>query len=302
MRNDKKKLGGSVVAMVTPMTPIGEVDWRAFRGLIDFHIAEGTDAILIAGTSGESPTVSMEENRKLIGDAVAHADGRISIVAGTGANATDEAIALSRFAADAGADYSLSVAPYYNRPTQEGMYRHFCAIAESADIPLILYNVPSRTASDLQNETALRLAAVDNIVGIKDAVGDVIRARELIDNSPSDFLCFSGDDKTAREYMLAGGDGVISVTANVAPKKMHEMCQAAISGDAESAAEIDSALAAFHRAQAIESNPIPTKWSLWKMGKIDRGIRLPLTELTESNYAAVADALAAAGIAITEFA
>jgi 4-hydroxy-tetrahydrodipicolinate synthase len=290
---------GSIVAVATPMGRDGALDWGAFAGLIDFHVKEQTAAIVAAGTTGESPTVTMEENRRLIKIAVEHCAGRIPIIAGTGANATAEAVSLSKFARAAGADYALSVAPYYNRPTQEGMYRHFRAAAEESGIATILYNVPARTASDIADETVLRLAELPLIAGIKDATGDIKRGRELmaaVRQIRPDFAFYSGDDKTAREYILAGGDGVISVTANVAPRLMSEMCAAALAGDEAAARAADDKLAAFHRAQSAESNPIPVKWALAKMGLIPDGIRLPLTPLARQYQDEVTAALDAAGV------
>ncbi len=289
---------GSIVAIVTPMLPDGEIDWAAFDALIDWHIAERTDGIVVVGTTGESPTVSFEEHVALIERAVRHAAGRIPIIAGTGANSTAEAIFLAKEAARVGANAHLSVVPYYNKPTQEGLYRHFRAIAEAVDLPLILYNVPGRTVADLSNDTVVRLAQIPNIVGIKDATGNIDRAYDLFERVPEHFLCYTGDDLTALPFLLLGGKGVISVTANVAPRAMHEMCQAAFAHDLATANAINRRLLGLHRALFCEANPIPVKWALTQMGRIQEGIRLPLTPLGAANAPVVWAALARAGIAI----
>jgi 4-hydroxy-tetrahydrodipicolinate synthase len=289
-------LSGSVVAIVTPMLEDGALDLDGFRKLLDWHIAEGTDGIVVVGTTGESPTVDNEEHWLLIKTAVAHVAKRVPVVAGTGANSTREAIEHSRHAKKAGADYSLSVVPYYNKPTQDGLYLHFKAIAESADIPQILYNVPGRTVADMQNDTVLRLAQIPNIVGIKDATANMERASDLIRRKPKDFLVFSGDDGTALPLMLLGGQGVISVTANIAARAMHEMCVAALSGDFAGAREINGRLLGLHRHLFCEANPIPVKWAAQQMGLIKGGIRLPLTTLSPACRDQVRDAMRDAGI------
>ena len=289
-------LQGSLVAIITPMREDGELDLDAFRRLIDWHIREGTDGIVIVGTTGESPTVDWDEHRLLIKTAVDHAAGRIPIVAGTGANATSEAVELSAFAKEAGADCTLSVVPYYNKPTQEGLYRHFKTIAEAVELPMILYNVPGRTVADLQNDTVLRLAQVPNIVGIKDATANLERGSDLIRRLPRGFSVFSGDDATGLALMLLGGRGVISVTANVAPRLMHEMCAAALAGDTAKSREINDRLLPLHRNLFLEANPIPVKWAAQQMGLIQGGIRLPLTPLSAAHHEAVREALRHAGI------
>lgn len=290
-------LQGSLVAIVTPMQEEGELDLGAFRKLIDWHIGEGTDGIVVVGTTGESPTVDFDEHHLLIKTAVDHAAGRIPVIAGTGANSTREAIELAAYAKQVGATMSLSVVPYYNKPTQEGLYRHFRAIAEAVDIPQILYNVPGRTVADMQNETVLRLAQVPNIVGIKDATANLERGADLLRRKPRDFLVFSGDDATGLALMLLGGHGVISVTANAAPRLMHEMCAAALSGDIARAREINNRLLGLHRHLFCEANPIPVKWVVQQMGLIKGGIRLPLTPLSEGFYPQVREAMRQAGIA-----
>jgi 4-hydroxy-tetrahydrodipicolinate synthase len=275
-------LKGSLVAIVSPMHEDGSLDLESFRSLLDWHIAQGTDGIVAVGTTGESPTVDFEEHCLLIRTAVEQVGGRIPVIAGTGANSTREAIELQAFAHKAGADITLSVVPYYNKPTQEGLYRHFKAIAESVDLPLIMYNVPGRTVCDMTNDTALRLAQVPNIVGIKDATGNLERGADLVRRAPRDFAVYSGDDGTALALMLIGGDGVISVTANAAPRLVHEMCAAAASGDLARARSINNKLLGLHRHLFVEANPIPVKWVLQSMGRIEGGIRLPLTPLSSS--------------------
>ncbi len=268
---------GSLVAIVTPMHPDGSVDEAAFLRLIDWHVEQGTDAIVAVGTTGESATLDEQEHCDAIALVVRQAAGRIPVIAGTGANSTSEAITLTRCASEAGADACLLVTPYYNKPTQEGLYLHFKAVAEAVDIPQILYNVPGRTAVDMLPETVARLAPIDNIVGLKEATGDLDRIRRLRELTPPDFAIYSGDDATAREAMLLGANGDISVTANVAPGAMHAMCAAALAGDAAGAAEIDARLVGLHKDLFLESNPIPVKWAVAEMGLIGRGIRLPLT-------------------------
>ena len=290
-------LRGSVVAIVSPMDEGGDLDLESFRKLLDWHIKEGTDGIVVVGTTGESPTVDYDEHCLLIKTAVDHVAKRIPVIAGTGANSTREAIELSAYAKKAGADMSLSVVPYYNKPTQEGLYQHFKAIAEAVELPQILYNVPGRTVADMQNDTVLRLAQVPNIVGIKDATANLERGSDLIRRKAKDFLLFSGDDATGLALMLLGGDGVISVTANVAAKAMHELCAAALAGNLVKAREINDRLLGLHRHLFCEANPIPVKWAARQMGLIKGGIRLPLTPLSPSCYDLVRDALRQAGIA-----
>jgi 4-hydroxy-tetrahydrodipicolinate synthase len=288
---------GSMVAIVTPMKEGGELDLDAFRRLIDWHVAEGTDGIVVVGTTGESPTVDFDEHHLLIRTAVEHVAKRVAVVAGTGANSTREAIELAAYAKQAGADMSLSVVPYYNKPTQEGLYRHFRAIAEAVEMPHIVYNVPGRTVADLQNDTVLRLADVPNIVGIKDATANLERGSDILRRKPADFAVYSGDDATGLALMLLGGQGVISVTANVAPHLMHELCVAALKGDTKRAREINNRLLPLHRDLFCEANPIPVKWAVQQMGLIGGGIRLPLTPLSESYHEQVRRALRHAGIA-----
>ncbi len=287
---------GSLVAIVTPMHDDGSLDLERFRGLIDWHVDQGTDGIVVVGTTGESPTVDFDEHRSLIQVAVEHAGGRVPVVAGTGANATREAIELAAYAKEAGADASLSVVPYYNKPTQEGLYRHFKAIAEAVDIPQILYNVPGRTVADLANDTVLRLAQIPNIVGIKDATGVIERGADLLRRAPPGFAVYSGDDGTGLALMLLGGHGVISVTANVAPRLVHEMCAAAFAGELARARDINNRLLPLHKQLFIEANPIPVKWAVARMGLMGEGIRLPLTPLAQSCHEPVLAALRHAGI------
>jgi len=287
---------GSLVAIVTPMHPDGRVDGPAFRRLIDWHVEQGTDAIVAVGTTGESATLDEQEHCDAIALAVQQAAGRIPVIAGTGANSTSEAIALTRCAQQAGADACLLVTPYYNKPTQEGLYQHHRAVAEAVDIPQILYNVPGRTAVDMLPETAGRLAEVENIIGIKEATGNLERITRLRELTSPGFAIYSGDDATAREAILLGADGDISVTANVAPAAMHAMCTAALAGEGARAAEIDQRLAALHRDLFLESNPIPVKWALAEMGLIERGIRLPLTWLSARFHDQLRAAMRQAGI------
>jgi 4-hydroxy-tetrahydrodipicolinate synthase len=272
---------GSIVALVTPMLDDGSVDYPALRKLIDWHIAEGTDCLGVVGTTGESPTVSVEEHCEIIRVSVEQAAGRAPIMAGCGANSTKEAIELARFAKKVGADCQLQVVPYYNKPTQEGQYQHFKAIAEAVDLPVVLYNVPGRSVADMQHETVLRLAQVDGIVGIKEATGNIERAQWLIKEAPKDFAIYSGDDPTAVALMLCGGHGNVSVTANVAPRLMHELCVAAMAGDIKRAMEIQFQLMPLHKTLFIESNPIPVKWAVARMGRSLGALRLPLTPLSE---------------------
>ena len=285
-KGSKKTIAGSMPAIVTPMHEDGSLDYPGLRSLLDWHVAEGSDGIVIVGTSGESPTVSVEEHCELIRVAVEQIAGRIPVIAGTGGNSTTEAIELTQFAKKVGADASLQVVPYYNKPTQDGMYAHFKKIAESVDLPVILYNVPGRTVADLAGDTVVRLASVPGIIGIKDATGDLERGTLLIADlkraGHRDFSVFSGDDLTAPLLMLMGGNGNISVTANVAPRLMHELCVAAMCDDVKKTREIQYKLLAVHKAMFTEANPIPVKWALHEMGKITAGIRLPLTPLSAS--------------------
>jgi len=287
---------GSLVAIVTPMHEDGELDLECFRTLIDFHIAQGTDGIVVVGTTGESPTVDFDEHRLLMQTAVDHVTGRIPVIAGTGANSTREAIDLSIYAKDAGVDACLSVAPYYNKPTQEGLFQHFKAIAEAVDLPHILYNVPGRTVTDIANNTALRLAEIPNIVGIKDATGDIGRGSDLLRRAPPDFHIYSGDDASGLALLLLGAQGVISVTANVAPKLMHDMCTAAFTGNLAVARAINNQLLRLHTDLFVEANPIPVKWAVTQMGLIGHGIRLPLTPLSSQHHPLIREAMHLADI------
>ena len=287
---------GSIVAIVTPMFEDGSLDKDSLRKLLDWHVAEGTDGIVIVGTTGESATVSPEEHCELIRLTVEHIAGRIPVIAGSGGNSTAEAIALTRHAKDVGADATLQVVPYYNRPTQEGMYRHFKAIAEAVEIPVILYNVPGRTVADMANETVLRLSSVDNIVGIKDATGNIGRGTELLRMVDKSFGVYSGDDASAVALMLCGGAGNISVTANVAPRLMKEMCDAALSGQAARAVEINNRVLSLHSKLFVEPNPVPVKWALTEMGKMPSGLRLPLAPLSAQYHDTVRAALRESGV------
>ena len=287
---------GSIVALVTPMNDDGSVDYAALRRLIDWHIAEGTACIGVVGTPGESPTVDVLEHCEIIRVAVEHAAGRVPVMAGAGANATREAIELSKFALEVGADCTLQVVPYYNKPTQEGIYRHFKAIAEAVDIPVVLYNVPGRSVADMQHETVLRLASVPGIIGIKEASGNIDRAAWLIKQAPKGFSIYSGDDPTAIALMLMGGQGNVSVTANVAPRAMAELCRAAIAGNARQASEIHLKLLPLHKQLFVEANPIPVKWALARMGRCGPALRLPLVGLSESLHAPLEQALREAGV------
>lgn len=287
---------GSIVAIVTPMHEDGSLDKDGLKKLIDWHIAEGTDAIVIVGTTGESATVSVDEHCELIRLAVEHCAGRIPVIAGAGANSTAEAIRLTRFAKEAGADATLQVVPYYNRPTQEGMFRHFSAIAAAVDLPIILYNVPGRTVADMSNETIVRLSKVPNIVGVKDATGNIGRGIELLRNVPPSFAVYSGDDPTAMALMFCGGAGNISVTANVAPRAMHDLCAAAMAGDIAGAVAINNRVLDLHAKLFVEPNPVPVKWALAEMGMMPAGLRLPLAPLSASFHETVRGALRDAGI------
>ena len=291
-----KPITGSIVALVTPMHEDGRIDFDALRRLVDWHIAEGTQCIGAVGTTGESPTVSVEEHCEVIRVAVEHAAGRIPVMAGAGGNSTAEAIELSRYALKVGADCTLSVVPYYNRPSQEGIYAHFRAIAEAVDLPMVLYNVPGRTVADMQTETVLRLAQVPGIVGIKEATGSIERACWLIKQAPKGFSIYSGDDGTAVALMLLGGQGNVSVTANVAPRAMQALCAAAIAGNAREAARLQLQLMPLHRALFVEPSPAATKWALTQLGRCGPGIRLPILSLTPAGQETVRAAMQEAGL------
>lgn len=288
---------GSIPALITPMLEDGSVDYASLRKLIDWHIAEGTDCIGVVGTTGESPTVNVEEHREIISVSVEQAKGRVPIMAGCGANSTAEAIELAKFAKSVGADCQLQVVPYYNKPTQEGMYQHFKAIAEAVpDLPIILYNVPGRSVADMQHDTVLRLAQVPGIVGIKEATGNIERAQWLIRDLPKEFAVYSGDDPTAVALMLCGGKGNVSVTANVAPRLMHELCVAAMAGNVQKAMEIQFKLMPVHKNLFVEANPIPVKWAMARMGLCGGTLRLPMTELSTPQQPVVEAALRASGL------
>lgn len=287
---------GSLVAIVTPMHENGSLDLSGLRKLVDWHIAEGTDGIVIVGTTGESPTVGFDEHCELIRITVEQVAGRVPVIAGTGANSTSEAITLTQCAKASGATAGLSVVPYYNKPTQEGLYRHYKTIAEAVDLPLILYNVPGRTVADMSNDTTLRLAQVPGIIGTKDATGNMERATDLIRRAPEGFGLYSGDDASGLPFMLLGGHGVISVTANVAPRLMHEMCAAALAGNLQLAREINNKLILLHSNLFVEANPIPVKWACSELGLIESGLRLPLTPLSPHQYETVREALHHAGL------
>ena len=292
-----KPIFGSIVALVTPLFEDGNVDYDSLRKLIDWHIAEGTNCIGVVGTTGESPTVSVEEHCEIIRVAVEQSAGRVPVMAGAGANSTREAIELSKFAKKVGADCTLQVVPYYNKPTQEGIYQHFKAIAEAVgDLPIVLYNVPGRTVADMQPETVLRLAQIDSIIGVKEATGNIERAQWLIREVPAGFGVYSGDDPTAVALMLCGGHGNISVTANVAPRLMSQLCKAAIAGDRDTAMAIQRRLLPVHRSLFVESNPIPVKWAVARLGHCGATMRLPLTPFTAQNHAVVESALQGAGL------
>ena len=285
---------GSIVALVTPMNIAGEIDWESLDGLIEWHIDEGTSAIVPVGTTGESATVSVEEHCKIVEHVVNTINGRVPVVAGTGANATWEAIELTKAAKDAGADACLLVTPYYNKPTQEGLYQHYKAIAKAVDLPQVLYNVPGRTAGDMLPETVASLADIEQVVAVKEATGDIERTKQILELC--DITVYSGDDATARELMSNGAKGTISVTANVAPARMAAMCNAAVAGNAEDAAAIDESLEGLHNNLFLEANPIPAKWALAEMSRIPKGIRLPLTELSPEYHDAVREAMRTAGV------
>lgn len=289
-------LQGSMVAIVTPMFDDGSLDLEALRKLIDWHVDAGTDGIVIVGTTGESPTVDVNEHCLLIKTTVEQVAGRIPVIAGTGANSTREAIELTKNAKELGADACLLVAPYYNKPTQEGLYQHYAAVAAAVDIPQILYNVPGRTGCDISNDTAIRLSAISNIVGIKDATGGIERGTDLLLRAPKDFAIYSGDDATGMALMLLGAHGVISVTANVAPAFMHQMCVAAMAGDVKKACELNAKLFALHQKLFVEANPIPAKWVLQQMGLIKTGIRLPMVNLSAQHHDVLRHAMSRAEI------
>jgi 4-hydroxy-tetrahydrodipicolinate synthase len=289
-------LTGSIVALVTPMQEDGSVDYPALRRLIDWHITEGTDCIGVVGTTGESPTVNVEEHCEIIRVSVAQAAGRVPVMAGCGANSTAEAIELTRFAKQVGADCHLQVVPYYNKPTQEGQYRHFKAIAEAVDLPMVLYNVPGRSVADMLHDTVLRLAQVPGIVGIKEATGNIERAQWLVRDLPPAFAVYSGDDPTAVALMLCGGKGNVSVTANIAPRLMRELCAAAIAGDAHTAMQIQFRLMPVHKQLFVQSNPIPLKWAMERMGLCGATVRLPMTRLEPAFEPGVQGALLSAGL------
>ena len=291
-----KPIVGSIVALVTPMQDNGSVDYAGLRRLLDWHIAEGTDCIGVVGTTGESPTVSMEENCEIIRVTVEHVAGRVPVMAGAGANSTAEAIELSGYARKVGADCTLSVVPYYNRPSQEGIYQHFKAVAEAVDIPMVLYNVPGRTVADMQPETAIRAAALPNVIGIKEASGNIERAAWLIKQAPKTFSIYSGDDGTAIALMLLGGHGHVSVTANVAPRLMHELCIAAVEGQVKRATEIHMRLLPLHKQLFCEPSPAPTKWAMSRMGLCGPAVRLPICGLTAGGQLLVEAALREAAL------
>ncbi|MDB9693737.1 4-hydroxy-tetrahydrodipicolinate synthase [Acinetobacter nosocomialis] len=296
MTQQAQTIQGSIVAIVTPMLKDGGVDWKGLEKLVEWHIEQGTNSIVAVGTTGEASTLSMEEHTQVIKVIIRVANKRIPIIAGTGANSTREAIELTKAAKDLGADAALLVTPYYNKPTQEGLYQHYKAVAEAVELPLILYNVPGRTGVDLSNDTAVRLAEIPNIVGIKDATGDVPRGKALIEALNGKMAVYSGDDETAWELMLLGADGNISVTANIAPKAMSEVCAVAIAKDEPQAKTLNNKIANLHNILFCESNPIPVKWALHEMGLIDTGIRLPLTPLAEQYREPLRNALKDAGI------
>ncbi|MDP4612361.1 MAG: 4-hydroxy-tetrahydrodipicolinate synthase [Limnohabitans sp.] len=297
MTTEQRPIRGSIPALITPMLEDGQVDYPTLRKLIDWHVAEGTDGLVIVGTSGESPTVNVDEHREILRVSVEQAAKRIPIIAGCGANSTAEAISLAKYAESIGADAQLQVVPYYNKPTQEGLFQHFKAIAEATPkLPVILYNVPGRTVADLQHDTVLRLAQVPGIIGIKEATSNIERAQWLIRDVPKAFAVFSGDDATAVALMLCGGAGNISVTANVAPRQMHELCMAALRGDVKEAMRIQFQLLPVHKNLFVEANPIPVKWAMQRMGLCGPTLRLPMTELSESQQPVVEAALKASGL------
>ena len=291
-----KPISASIVALITPMHEDGSIDYSALRRLIDWHIEQGTDCIGVVGTTGESPTVSVEEHCEIIRVSVEQAAGRVPIMAGCGANSTKEAIELTRFAKQVGADCQLQVVPYYNKPTQEGQYQHFRTIAEAVDLPMVLYNVPGRTVADMQHDTVMRLAQIDGIIGIKEATGNIERAQWLIHEAPKGFSVYSGDDGTAVALMLCGGHGNVSVTANIAPKLMHEMCLAAIAGQAQQAMAIQRQLLSLHKNMFTESNPIPVKWAAQRMGLCGPTLRLPMTPFSSHLQPALENAMRSCGV------
>jgi 4-hydroxy-tetrahydrodipicolinate synthase len=297
MTQQAQIIQGSIVAIVTPMFEDGSVDWKGLEKLVEWHIAQGTNSIVAVGTTGEASTLSMAEHTQVIKEIIRVANKRIPVIAGTGANSTHEAIELTREAKELGADAALLVTPYYNKPTQEGLYQHYKAIAEAVDLPQILYNVPGRTGVDMLNETVIRLADIPQIIGIKDATGDVVRGKELIEGlNGKDMTVYSGDDATAYQLMGCGAQGNISVTANVAPKEMSQICAAALAGDADRAEALNNEVANLHNILFCESNPIPVKWALHEMGLIGTGIRLPLTPLAEQYRTPLREALNASGV------
>ena len=296
MKHSTGQITGSIVALVTPMLEDGSVDYPTLRKLVDWHVTEGTDCIGVVGTTGESPTVNVQEHCEIIRVSVEQSAGRVPIMAGCGANSTSEAIELAKFAKEVGADCQLQVVPYYNKPTQEGQYLHFKAIAEAVDLPMVLYNVPGRSVADMLHDTVLRLAQVPGIVGIKEATGNIDRAQWLIREVPEGFAVYSGDDPTAVALMLCGGQGNISVSANVAPKLMHELCVAAIAGDVRRAMEIQFQLLPLHKNLFVEANPIPVKWAMARMNLCGGTMRLPMTPLTSANESVVENALRATGL------
>jgi 4-hydroxy-tetrahydrodipicolinate synthase len=296
MTSSTGQITGSIVALVTPMLEDGSVDYPTLRNLIDWHITEGTDCIGVVGTTGESPTVNVQEHCEIIRVSVEQARGRVPIMAGCGANSTSEAIELTKFAKSVGADCQLQVVPYYNKPTQEGQYLHFKAIAEAVDLPMVLYNVPGRSVADMAHDTVMRLARVPGIVGIKEATGNIERAQWLIREAPKGFAIYSGDDPTAVALMLCGGQGNVSVTANLAPRLMHELCVAAMAGDTKRAMEIQFKLMPLHKNLFVEANPIPVKWAMARLKMCGPTMRLPMTPLTPANEAAVESALRATGL------
>jgi 4-hydroxy-tetrahydrodipicolinate synthase len=296
MSTQFRQITGSIVALATPMHADGSVDYPTLRKLIDWHVAEGTDCIGVVGTTGESPTVNVQEHCEIIRVSVEQASGRVPIMAGCGANSTAEAIELTRFAKEVGADCQLQVVPYYNKPTQEGQYQHFKTIAEAVDLPMILYNVPGRTVADMAHDTVMRLTQVPGIVGIKEATANIERAQWLIREVPKSFAVYSGDDGSAVALMLCGGLGNVSVTANIAPRLMHELCVAAIAGNAVQAMEIQMSLLPLHKHLFVEPNPIPVKWAMEKMGLCGGTLRLPMTPLAKTNETVVEGALRACGL------
>ena len=291
-----KPIRASIVALITPMHEDGSIDYSALRRLIDWHIEQGTDCIGVVGTTGESPTVNVQEHCEIIRVSVEQAAGRVPIMAGCGANSTSEAIELTRFAQQVGADCQLQVVPYYNKPTQEGQYQHFRTIAEAVDLPMVLYNVPGRTVADMQHDTVMRLAQIDGIIGIKEATGNIERAQWLIHEAPKDFSIYSGDDGTAVALMLCGGHGNVSVSANIAPKLMHELCVAAIAGNAGQAMAIQRQLLVLHKNMFTESNPIPVKWAANRMGLCGPALRLPMTPLSPHLQPALENAMRSCGV------